>query len=1134
MYLKNEKTQAKPHKIYYWNGIVDPQDLGSKYADIIDKIAQGDYEGLDFEKLVGHDVYSARINKRDRLLFTTITVQGKRYLMLLDEVLNHDYAKSRFLKPAVLKSYLELHGQALSDELIETHFQSIDESTNFLKEKKQKSQELQLSRIDSFMHTFIELDTLQREVVEKTSLPLIISGGAGSGKSCVALLILEQYVCNQLHNIAFPILYVTESENLAASMRRAWQALPAAHNLPADAVQFKSYQQLLATLVNVDKVTFVGKKHCMEWLAHPIKHYQATTKNTKNTPIGDASFFADTDAIYQEFRIISGCNTLESYIQLGSRQSRFHDTPQQEWLYNTCKRYQQELLNSQFIHTAFSTITTQGQYKRIIVDEAQDFSHLQLEMLARLAENKQICYCEDYRQSLSDNKSKLPFLKGLLYSWNKPINHITLNTSYRAPKAVIELVNKLSALKSFVTDEGQPDMVTPSEDTLEGTVRWFTNLTEQEELILRKAATSPDFAIITTMENIPKAKETYQTDLVFTIEQIKGLQYKYILADGLFDDVLFKQADKLINQYSPDITKKSGHRPKKDQGHAQFGPPFCRMYTAWTRTTDTLYIKETQPLPNIMAHLKTTLPPEQIKPLEIVSTTSEDHSAEWHKQVKIQMTIGNFEIARNIYIRLGKTDAEFEALKTQFSGPVDDSMPVKTDKKRELPVKSNPAVQSPETPARTKPGKISRLKTPNPPVNRKPASTIDDKKINVPKEIIQLLQKTLSETALFTFLTKNKKNAQELLFNYPLSDGPCLFASLCNDPSVRLNLFKCIRNCLHNPKLKNIFQGLTEAALSWSIPNGDNSSPLYWFAAGNDAQTSFLTLLIANPKLAYAVNAKTLCQPRTHHSGFYVNASPLLFFSVSPEGQEILKILLAENPAIAKSISGDALCLARNSKAGPDAHATPMFCLAATAEGREILITLLAKNPELVLSIRGDALCLPRPLAAKRYANTSILSTLTESARGQKILKYLLENNPNLAKSITTTALCRPLTEGAEESAYASPLFFLAKDPTGLEILKILFAANTDMEQYIKKEALCRCTSLDKKNPDDSPLSLLKATTAGQEILETLCNNPLLAEIIREKESNQSSPSQAGLFSNIPSKTNDIINNINEPKMRNV
>ena len=105
-------------------------------------------------------------------------------------------------------------------------------------------------------------------------MPLILSGAPGSGKSCIALLILSQYIESSIDR-EFPILYVRESKNLASNIQRAWQALPVAQKLDVNAVQFKSYKQLIKSLTDVSDKTFVNKSHCINWLKEThIKHYK--------------------------------------------------------------------------------------------------------------------------------------------------------------------------------------------------------------------------------------------------------------------------------------------------------------------------------------------------------------------------------------------------------------------------------------------------------------------------------------------------------------------------------------------------------------------------------------------------------------------------------------------------------------------------------------------------------------------------------------------------------------------------------------------------------------------------------------------------------------------------------------------
>ena len=663
-----EVNTQHSNKIYYWNGIVDPRGLSSDYESILNKIIEGNYNGLDLEKLSGHHVFSVRVNRSNRLLFTTIRVNDKPYLMLLDEVLNHDYAKSRFLKPEVLKYYLELHGKPISEEIINSHFETCQKPSLETLDNKAPAAPIHYSRAEFYNQKFIELDAGQLEIATKTTLPLVISGAPGSGKSCIALLILAQYVESHPDKNDYPIVYITESENLAKSMKQAWRALPVAQSLPPNAVTFKCYQKLIKELApKAADMTFVGKEHCYDFINDRIKQYKI--KNRKGNSLSNA-FFADIDSLYQEFRIISACADFKAYKTLGQKQSLVHNEAEKQWLFSTFQSYQKVLEDKQCIHAPFYRLNLQNQYKRIVVDEAQDLSHLQLQTLANLACNKQICFCEDNRQSLSDNKSKIPFLKGLMHTWGCADNQITLKVSYRCPKAVIDMANVVSGLKSLATGDGQPDIAAPLEQTRQGSVQWFEAFTDEELAAMQQAASSPDFAVITLKEFKAEASKLLQTPLVFTAEEIKGLEYKHIMAWRLLDAPLFKEANKIIGNKSLDEIKTTSNRAKNGQSQEQFGPLFNSVYTAFTRPTDTLSIYQVKHhhLQNICNPLLKAIPGAQaILANETSTKPIENNEDKWFEQVKVQIAQGNHEIARDIYLtKLNKTPAEFEEFRALF------------------------------------------------------------------------------------------------------------------------------------------------------------------------------------------------------------------------------------------------------------------------------------------------------------------------------------------------------------------------------------------------------------------------------------------------------------------------------------
>ena len=1098
------ENNCKTNKIYYWNGILDPNNLGAYYDAILNKLIDGDYAGLSLEKLEGHNVFSVRVNKKDRLLFTTINIHGDPYLMLLDEVLNHDYAKSRFLKPAVLKHYLELHGKPLCEEILHEHFKKHEDLSCLLPIKATSKQPVDYTRIDFYNNKFIELDVTQLDTITHQSLPLIISGAPGSGKSCIAMLLLAQYLESDMDR-QFTILYVTKSQKLADSMRATWQALPISQNLNDNDVQFKSYQQLLEDFeMQLEDRVFVEKEHFLEWLGNHIKEYTKISATIKNTDV-DVTVFEDLEAVYQEFRIISGCNNFEAYKTIGRKRALFHLENEQKWLFTAFTAYQDYLQKVNRVHTPFYYLDLKDKYKRIVVDEAQDFSHRQLLILFNLAEKGQVCYCEDNRQSLSDNKSKIPFLKQVLQSSGLAGNHITLSSSYRCPTAVIHIANAVSAIKSIVTGQGQLDIMEVHEKTKPGQVTWYSSLNESELLSMMKAAESPDFAIITTAEHKEEAKERFNTPLVFTVEEIKGLEYKSILAYRLFVDPVFKKIDKLIGNNSSSGNKNNNHRAKKDHGNEEYGPPLGSIYTAFTRTIDKLYILQEKDhgLHNIVSRLTSTISKNQpsIHCEPAVSNTIEDKTDEWFNQAKLQLALGNEGMARSICLeKLNKTDSEFDQIRKLYS--VQTARVVETkDKlpceiiKPELPTTKS-VMLSTDTPKasriKNQPVRVQQI-----PVNTPPKTVLVSNTVKIPEPVTKLL-KNVNETTLFNFL-KHKK-AKEFLFHTPLSNGVCLFTELFLFHSSFKTLFYCIPKYLDLIAINMTTEALCTRITPGMVNNSmvkfnsqteslyfNNSSPLYWFMATIEGINLFTMMVKKNPKIAKLISSEALCMPLSKDAGGDANVSPLYLLTSFEEGKKLFLYLIESNPDFCKLITLEAFCLPLTSAAKGRRNCTPFFCLSEGIIGPSLIVKIFKGNTALAMSFSGDTLCLALPNSSNNFANVSSLYLLASCMAGLNILQGMFISNPNLIHEITPEALCLLLPVKAGINAFASPLYWFSMSPKGRIMLLHIFERNETLANSIHRHSLTlKCKNTPDNVYESAALSGLLKDEAGHEILHLL------------------------------------------------
>src|SRR3990167_3091783 len=191
--------KRKHKKVYYWRNAIGDVSLITAYKNNIDDLINGTYTETDLEKLKNYNIYSYRLNQRDRLLFTTIKIDGEQYLLVLDVVLSHDYHKSPFLQnQRVLKNFLEKNGEELAAAVKDSDFHQADNPMQQPRDEEEEEEEeeereaAEMVVVDYFNQQFIQLSDEQQHALQ-VPLPALISGSAGSGKTCVAMVLLADY-----------------------------------------------------------------------------------------------------------------------------------------------------------------------------------------------------------------------------------------------------------------------------------------------------------------------------------------------------------------------------------------------------------------------------------------------------------------------------------------------------------------------------------------------------------------------------------------------------------------------------------------------------------------------------------------------------------------------------------------------------------------------------------------------------------------------------------------------------------------------------------------------------------------------------------------------------------------------------
>ena len=639
---------------YYLRGVLGNARLIEGHQEAIDRILLGDYTNKNIEKLRGHDVYSLRLGDAERLLFTTIGIDGRDYLLVLDYLPTHDYHKSKFLRSGVLSRYKEkvTPASAMAEEQGFERVEPGHLAERFRGFQPEALPERRSEALDYYREKWIVLNAIQNEALS-IALPAVISGAAGSGKSCVALSLLSTYASTLIEDEAGPerrLLYVTKSARLVESMRKAWRDLPIAQ-ASGVAVEFKTYEECL--LERLPQGTRLADAGAFEhWYKDHVTHEQKIAKSK-----GARYVAIDAEVLFEEFRICSGFNE-KDYLQLGEHQSLIEKSRRAE-VFAALKAYQEAVIDANFcvVEEGFEL------YDLVVVDETQDLSHAQIQHLASLARERRIAFFMDNHQRLYDRRSVRPYLFDVLNIDDS--HHVRLKSTYRCPPKVIAAANDVLQLKhQLVQGLGDKQDITQVESQLEKmSSLGAVHVIDEDSLIqsdwLKRCAKGAQLAIVTAPEHVERARAVLNTPLVFTPDQIKGLEYDVVLAWNLYDADVFKAMRARFQEVKD--KKQPSHRAKAGDADERFIPYLNQLFTSYTRAQLRLIIcekahRDVEPLLEKLRRHHQALPGATEEVLQSPPDA-------WEDEMEKQVLEGHVALAKRIFtMKLGGTEEAFDNL----------------------------------------------------------------------------------------------------------------------------------------------------------------------------------------------------------------------------------------------------------------------------------------------------------------------------------------------------------------------------------------------------------------------------------------------------------------------------------------
>ncbi|WNK21156.1 ankyrin repeat domain-containing protein [Halomonas piscis] len=521
---------------------------------------------------IGDNLYRARLNKRDRVLFSLYRHAGETCCLILEYLRNHAYERSRFLA-----------GDAVIDEdkipRIATPEEADAESLGYLHPTRER-----FHLLDKIL-TFDD----EQEDIFASPPPLVVVGSAGSGKTA---LILEK-----LKEAIGEVLYVSLSSYLVTSARDLYYAH--GYDNPDQSVDFLSFQELLES-IQVPQGRQVETRDFQAWFQ---RHRQG-------------SGLSDPHKLYEEIRGVitgpvteGGWRSREEYLELGVKQSIFPETDRPR-VYDLFERYlvfldEQGLYDPNLVaHDHLALV--RPSYDFVVVDEVQDITNVQLYLILHtLREPGQFLLSGDANQIVHPNFFSWASVKSLFFHERGLTGHgevvRILHANYRNAPLVTALANRILKLKHarFGSVDRESNYLVRSAVEQSGQVQLLENREALKHELDSRTARSTRFAVVVLHpEQKAEARRWFRTPLVFSIQEAKGLEYdSVILYNVISDDAeMFQKIARGVDSEALEREELSYRRAKdKHDKSLEIYKFFINaLYVAVTRAVRHVYLVETR------------------------------------------------------------------------------------------------------------------------------------------------------------------------------------------------------------------------------------------------------------------------------------------------------------------------------------------------------------------------------------------------------------------------------------------------------------------------------------------------------------------------------------------------------------
>ena len=639
------------------------------YLPLLCRFLSGERGGLKSEKLRdtgNHAIYSLRANQSTRLLYTIASVRGVKSMIVLGEVLSHDYHKSRFLRASgALEAYLQKHQdvieKVLKDDAFEPAALNADDTFENIDEPVVQDH----YPLKAFgTRLFFEDANQEASFKNEQAKTVIISGSSGTGKTVSAMLYLQSHA-GALRSDGQPkkYLYVSASTYLVDDVKKQMQAALSAEQLKT--IDFKTYTDLAKEeQASVDSNT--------EWIERD-KVVKSITNSLKRgskdwSLFGGVSNVEDaTQVVHDEWILLAGLDgSLKEYLKLGDDQSYIKNETTRQWIHELFEDFQKTSKDNQ-IYLPFHRINDKTAcYDGVIIDEAYLLSFANVKSLSARA---------DFTMLLGDSHQAIGahWLSVFTSRQKDGVSHIPLRENFRNPSSVIDALNRLLQVKYFIRpglrDKYEQGHIHSRQVNSDTPLRWIDDdWCSNHQDIIKGWTGSTDFAVVMlcdetklTIHDIEakknKLRKRFNTPLIFTRREIQGLEYPVVtvVIDSTIDLI-----NKSLNRgFASELLAQDKSAPitRGDEKGVTYNAQRAmdvtnQLYVGFSRAQSQLVVYVDDKVKEKAAELigfykgeATAKPNQAIATQEILLNSSE---ASWAQEKERQEKLGNLAIASSI------------------------------------------------------------------------------------------------------------------------------------------------------------------------------------------------------------------------------------------------------------------------------------------------------------------------------------------------------------------------------------------------------------------------------------------------------------------------------------------------------